>query len=169
MSLPLRARPALAHRALAALIPLGLLLPATAGGAPIHETSLAALHGETFDVPAPLVALPQGTAPEAGRVKAAGATPGKGIELTPAAPALASPGVAAGHFAYRLTLQERSPTALTQGIFRVELFVDGESRGAVYVRQASAATTLESVRVAWDLGPMPPRGNASIRVSVTPH
>lgn len=70
-------------------------------------------------------------------------------------------------FQYVAKIIESEPDALKAGIYKVELFEDGKSKGALYINQAIAdPKTVEGFTAAWDLGNVLP-GNAVYTVKVT--
>lgn len=65
----------------------------------------------------------------------------------------ANTAISSGNWYYTATVKELAAGTLSTGTFKVELFVDGVSKGALYMTQATAdAAAIEGVTFKWDLG-----------------
>lgn len=145
---------------------MGLLLVAGASATVVQQTSLDTVHGEMATAPSDFVILPQGVQVEALGLAAAGTTPGTAVELD-LVPAVATPGVGVGNYAYSVQAQEVSAGIVPAGNFTAQLLVDGVPAGTVYFTQGTdLPATTEVVRLTWDLGATPPAGSVVYRVTV---
>lgn len=85
-------------------------------------------------------------------VSAAGTTSGAAIEMAPSLGA-ANVALSAGDWFYEIDLKEAGIGSVASGTYRAELFVDGTSKGSLYITQATAdATAIEGVALKWSLG-----------------
>lgn len=82
-----------------------------------------------------------------------GTTVGSASELDDGA-CLAFTPVTAGNWYYRMRIEETSATSVANGTtFKIELFQDQVSKGALYVKQfAFSKPTVEACLLKWDIG-----------------
>jgi hypothetical protein len=82
-----------------------------------------------------------------------GGTLGTAVEMLPVL-ASAATAVGQGDWFYQADLKEKTAGSLGSGTFKVELFVDGVSKGALFVTQGvSVPLSVEGVALKWSLGP----------------
>lgn len=97
---------------------------------------------------------------------AAGTTSGAAIEMALVLGA-ANTALAIGDWVYIATVKEFGVATVTSGTYKVELFQDGTSLGALYMKQATSdALNLEGVTFKWTLGSALPT-NAAYTLKVT--
>lgn len=104
-----------------------------------HDESLFTIVSQGMDVTASAAA-------------AAGNAQGSAIEMAPTYGA-ASSALSAGDWFYTIDVKEAANASVAAGTFKVELFQDGTSKGALYIIQGTAdATSVEGVSLKWSLG-----------------
>lgn len=97
---------------------------------------------------------------------ATGNTSAGAIEMTLALGA-ANTALAVGDWYYQATVKEVGIATVTSGTYKVELFQDGTSLGALYMKQATSdPLNVEGVTFKWSLGAALPTGSAfTLKVS----
>ena len=142
------------------------------------QTSYSGVSGEAFSYDTTLFTIvSQGHTVASTTQAAVGTTSGVGtaIEMTPSSGGAARTALTAGHWVYQAQINEAaintiSPVSQTQ-FFKAELFQDGTSLGAVYVKNVdlldlTSTTTIEGVTVKWSVGATLP-ASASYVVKIT--
>ncbi len=94
-----------------------------------------------------------GTDLQASPTSGAGTTSHEAVEMD-TANATAHTALATDDWFYHVYVAETDADGISEGILEVQLFVDGESRGALYMVQATAdPTEEEGATFRWSLGP----------------
>lgn len=157
-------RPVPVWAVLVAMLGAGLLGALTFRAA---TTTVPGLHGEVLVVDGRLTVTSLGVHLASTGVVADGDSESAAVEMAPAL-AEASTGTTLGHWTYRAEVRESGPDAVDAGTFRVELFVDGTSRGDLYmVQEVPDDLAAEGVAFTWDLGPELTGGSSVYFVRVT--
>lgn len=132
-----------------------LLVISTIGVAAIASitTSFSSIHGNNFEYDESTFSVTShGMDLQASALAAAGDSSGAAIEMASPKGA-ANTAVAAGDWFYQVSVDEAAVDSVASGTFKAELFVDGASKGALYMTQGTAdATAAEGVKFTWSLG-----------------
>lgn len=132
-----------------------LLVFSGAGFAAISSitTNFSGIHGNNFVYDeSTFTVTSQGMDLKDSALAGAGTSSGSPIEM--ASPnGAANTALSAGDWFYEVTVVEAAVDSLSSGAYKVELFVDGTSKGALYMEQGTAdATASEGVAFQWSLG-----------------
>lgn len=132
----------------------------------VNQRSLSSLFAETISVGSSLTYTLRGVDVVVLTTAAAGNTQGTAIEMAVVLGA-ANGALTAGDWKYVVEVKESAVASVASGTFKVELFKDGASQGALYMKQATSdGATAEGVTFSWDIGPS--LGSASgYKVEVT--
>lgn len=153
----------------AALLILAMVAVAGFGTAiAVNQTSYSGIFADITSVGDALAVTSADITIQKADAAAVGATPDGAAELALATPGAANAALGQAHWVYKVTVAETSPPAVTAGTYRVELFVDDVSQGALYVKQGPAdAAGVEAATLKWDLGADLPVGATAYRVVIT--
>lgn len=157
-------------------VTLGIFAVIMAGGIVAAISSSSTTHygitGETYTYDTSIFTLTsQGHSVAGSTVAAAGTTNSLigAVESAPSSAGAANTALTVGHWVYQVKIDEAgiNTFASITGYYKVELFLDGTSQGAVYVKNAVLdILTVEGVTVKWTLGANLPTTGAYV-VKVT--
>jgi hypothetical protein len=159
------------HRFVAASI-AAILVSGIAVAITSTNTSYTGFMGETYTFDASVLSLSSnGVGLQVVTSSAAGTSSGSFVEMIATPYGAATTGVTGGHWFYSVTVTEAAIASVGDGItYKVELFQDGTSKGALYMGQNAVAGALplvvEGVVFKWSLGSTLP-SNAAFVVKVT--
>lgn len=118
----------------------------------VSQRSLSLILGEAISLGSSLTYALKGVDVVALAASAAGDTSGGAVEMAPVLGA-ANTALTLGNWKYVVEVKEASAGSVGSGTFKVELFQNGASKGALYMKQATAdAATVEGVTFSWDIG-----------------
>ena len=122
------------------------------------QNSFYGVQGETYTYDTSIFALSsQGHSVAGSAVAAAGTTNSLvgAVESAPSSAGAANTALTAGNWIYQAKIDEAAINSFASitGYYKVELFIDGTSQGALYVKNAVLdPLTVEGVTLKWDIG-----------------
>ena len=160
-----RTAPVPVRRLVALFLGVLVLTSAVTVGVTVSQRSLSMLVGETITVGSDLTYTLKGVDVVQGSASAAGSAQGSAIEMA-ASYGTARTALTDGNWKYVVEVYEASAGSIASGTYKVELFKDGVSQGALYMTQGTAdGASVEGVTFSWDIGSSV--SNAGYRVEVT--